>query len=158
MDVAAVGADPHLLGLAGKHGAVLDALGQLAVALLVLLLNGAHVLKQVGDVVKAFLPRRGGELSVHIGPLVVLAGGGIGQVGQGIGHTVVQELKPDLGVFLLVSGRLGKQGGNLVVTLLLRLGGVIAVFGVGLALARKRGEQVGFGLAAFQFHGAVLLF
>ena len=56
IDVTAVTALPDLLGLAGKYLAGLDVGGQGLVALLVLLLDGGHAVKELGDVVKALLP------------------------------------------------------------------------------------------------------
>src|SRR5699024_734548 len=146
------------LGLAGEQTALFQQLLHLAVALLVLLLDGAHHAEQLGDALKALFLGGGGETGVHVGPLVVLAGGGVRQIGQGVGHAVVQQLEPDLGVLLLVARGLGEHGGQLVVAFLLGLGGIVAVLGVSLALPGKGGHQIGFSLGTFQLHGHYLRF
>ena len=53
-DVTAVAALPDGLAVTGEHHAVLDVLEQGQVALLVLLLNGAYLLKQEGDMIEAY--------------------------------------------------------------------------------------------------------
>ena len=55
MDMAAVAALPNHVAVAGEHQSALYIGQQLAIALLVLLLNLRHLFKQVGDVVKALL-------------------------------------------------------------------------------------------------------
>ena len=55
-------------------------------------------------------------------------------------------------MLLLVVGRLEEDRGDLLVSFLLRYGRKIGVLVARLRLARKRGHQVLFGLAAFEFH------
>ena len=125
VDVAAVAADPDLLAHAGEHLGVLDVLEQGAIALLVLLLDGGDALHLLGDGLKALLVRGLGELGVHLGPLVVLAGGGELQVlGGGADLAARHVLIPELRMLLLVIGSLGEEGRDLLVAVLLRLRGI----------------------------------
>ena len=55
----------------------------------------------------------------------------------------MQELKPDLGVLLLVAGGLLEELGDLDIALLAGCGGVVGVLVAGLGFAGERGEQVG---------------
>ena len=57
----------------------------------------------------------------------------------------MQELKPYLGVLFFVLGSLGKQGGDLLVAVLLGAGSVIGVLVAGLRFAGEGRQQVGFG-------------
>ena len=116
-----------------------------------LLLDLGHALEQLGDVVEALFPGGLGEAGVHVGPLVILAGGGVLQVVQGVADAVVEELEPDLGVLLLVVGSLLEDVGDLHVAVLLGLAGVVGVLVPGLGLPGESGHQVGLGLGAFQF-------
>ena len=160
MDVAAVGADPHVLAVAGKDLALLQVLEQLVVALLVLLFDLADRLEQVGDAGEALLAGDLGELGVHLGPLIALAGGGVLEVLGRSGHgAVVQELKPDLGVLLLIAGGLLEELGDLDIALLAGCGGVVGVLVAGLGFAGERGEQVGLCAGTLEiFHVRLLLF
>ena len=71
--------------LAGKDLALLNALGKLEIALFVSLLDGADAAELGRDLLEALLVSGLGELIIHGGPLIVLAGGGILEVGQGVG-------------------------------------------------------------------------
>ena len=72
------------------------------------------------------------------------------QVVHGAGHfSALEQLEPDFGVFLFVVGSFFKELADLDVTVFFGLGGVVTVFGVGLAFAGKGGQQVGFGFASF---------
>ena len=55
VDMAAVAALPNHVALAGEYQAVFDVGQQFAVALFVLFFNGTYLLKQVCNVIKAFL-------------------------------------------------------------------------------------------------------
>ena len=154
MDVAAVAALPHAHVVALEHLAGLDAGHQLAVALLVLLLDARHAVEQLGDVGEALLARHLGELGVHLGPLLVLAGSGVGEVlHRGGNGAAVQQLEPELGVLLLVLRRLQEDVLDLDVAVLLGLAGVVLVLGVRLRLAGERVLEVLLGLASFEVHG-----
>ena len=96
-----------------------------------LLLDFGYPLEQGGDVEEALLPGLLGHGGVHVGPLEVLAGGGGFQV-LGGGADAAQQLKPDLGVLLLIGGGLLKELSNLDVALLLGLGGEVGVLVPGL--------------------------
>ena len=54
VDVAAVAALPEHIAVAGEYDAALDVLEQLAVALLMLLLDRTNAVEQLCDVLKAF--------------------------------------------------------------------------------------------------------
>ena len=159
IDKPAVAALPDLFGLTGIDLAGLDVGGERLVPLLVLLLDRGDHRKEGSDLVKAFLLGLGGHPRIHRGVLLVLAGGGHLQAGQGIGDLAVlhEELEPDFGVLLLVVGGLGEDGRDLLIALFLRLGGKVGVFVAGLALSCKSLPQILFGLAAFQFHCCALL-
>ena len=149
VDVAAVSADPDHVAVSREDDALFNVREQLSVALLVLLLDRRDLLEQVGDVVEALGLRVLGEALVHVGPLVVLALGGVLQVRDRVRNVaVMQELEPDLRVLLLVVCGFGEKLGNLLVAVLLRLRCVIGVLVSRLRLAGKGGHQVRFGLCA----------
>ena len=146
-DVAAVAAFPHLHFALGKNFFGLDVVQQGAVTLLMVLLDGGHTTELGGQLGEALGFGGTGKAFVHVGPLVVLAGGGSGQILSG-GADAVQFFKPQLGVLLLVLGGLQEEGGNLLKALLLGLGGEVGVLVAGLALASEGGVQVLLGLCA----------
>ena len=150
---AAVGALPHLDARAAEDLAGLNARGELLVALLVGLLDGGDALEARGDFLEALLVRSLRERGIHTGPLVVLARGGIAQVGEGVGHlAAVQVLEPQLGMLGLVAGRLGKDAADLDVALLLGRLGVVAVLHGRLRLAGKRRLEVLARLRVLEVH------
>src|SRR5699024_9324810 len=133
VDVAAVAAYPDLLAHAAEDLGLLDILEQGAVTLLVLLLDGGDALHLHGDGHKALLAGDLGELGVHLGPLVILAGGGQLQIlGGGADFAARHVLVPELGMLLLVAGGLGEEGGDLLIAVLLRLRGIVLIFYTGL--------------------------
>ena len=70
---------------------------------------------------------------------------------NGSGHgAAVQVLEPNLGVLLLVGGRLLEEGGYLHKSVLLRLRCIVSVFVAGHRLAGERLLQVAFGFCSFQ--------
>ena len=148
-DVATVGALPDHIAVAGEDQTTLDVGDQLAIALLVLLLDLGDLLKQESDLLEALLVSVLGHLIVHIGPLVVLALGSGVQVLHGVANAA-QQLEPDLGMLLLVVGGLLKDLGDLDIAVLLGLGSKIGVLVAGLRLAGKSGPQVGLGLSTLQ--------
>ena len=158
VDVSAVAADPHGLLAGLEHDVLLEVLQQLAVTLLVGLLNSRDKAHGRRDLREALFLGHVGELLVHLGPLVVLARGRVLEVLRGGRNAaVMQQLEPQLRVLLLVVGRLLEDGRNLLITVLLGLGRVVAVLVSRLGLARKRREQVGFRSASLQFHFHFLL-
>ena len=155
--ISAVPALPYLLFLAGKHPAVLQVIGQRAVALLVLLLDLCHHGEQGCDLGEALFFGLSGHTGVHFRPLVVLAACSHVQTGQGIrDRAAAQQLEPDLCVFLLVAGGLFKDRGQLLVAFLFGHAGKEGVLIACLALTGKCFHQVFLGFGAFQFHGALL--
>ena len=80
-----------------------------AIALLVVLLDGAHHAELGRQLREALLLRRFGKVLIHLGPLVVLSVRRGGQILRG-GANALQLLEPHLGVFLLVFGGLQEQG------------------------------------------------
>src|SRR5574344_446020 len=98
--VAAVTALPHSNAALLKDGHGLHVAQKLAVALLMGLLNGSYATELLGQLMEAFLVGLTGHAVVHIGPLGVLALGGVEQVLGGIAQ-LAKGLEPQLGVFLL---------------------------------------------------------
>ena len=146
-DVAAVAAFPHLNLALGKDLFGFDVVQQGAVTLLVMLLDGGHTTELGGQLGEALGFGGAGKAFVHVGPLVVLACGGSGQI-LGGGADAVQLLEPQLGMLLLVLGGLQEEGGNLLKALFLSLRGEVGVLVACLALASKGGVQVLLGLCA----------
>ena len=135
-DMAAVGTLPNGLPIAGEYQAVFHVGEQLAVTLLMLLLNLTHLVKEIGDVIETFFPRILGERGVHVGPFIILTVGSVFQI-LCRAADAVEQLEPNLGMLLLVLGRLQKQLGDLLVPVLLRLGGEVGVLVAGLRLTGK---------------------
>ena len=146
VEVPAVAAFPDLVAVAGEHQAALHVLQQLAVTLLVGLLDLAHLLKQGRDIGKALLLGGRREVRVHGGPLVVLARRGVEQVGgRGGNFAAAQQLEPELRVLLLVVGRLLEDAGDLLEALLAGLAGEVGVLVAGLGFPREGVAEVLFG-------------
>ena len=100
------------------------------------------------------------HLGIHIGPLVILALGGVQQVVGRAGNGVaVQRLEPQLGVLLLIGSGLFKDLCNLNITVFARLGCIERVLVAGLALTGKRLQQILFSPCSFNalFHNPVCL-
>ena len=117
-----------------------------------LLFDLAHLFKQEGDLVEALFLRLFGEAGVHIRPFVVLARGGVDEVlFRGRNVAAVQQLEPDLGVFLFVVGGLFEQRGDLHEAVLFGLARIVGVLVARLRFAGERRLQVGFRLGAFEF-------
>jgi len=119
-DMSAVAALPYLNLTLGKDGGGLNVLEQGAVALLVLLLYGAHHTELGGQLREAFSFRGLGEALVHIGPLIVLAIGSGSEVLGGVSYAV-ELLEPEFGVLLLVVSGLEEDGCYLLKSVLLGL-------------------------------------
>ena len=161
MQVTAVQELPDLHALALKDLALLNALGELEVALLVGLLDGADQLELGGDLGEALLASDTLELGIHAGPLVVLASSSSLQVVEGAGHlAAVQVLEPELGMLALVARGLGKDLRDLDVAFLLGLAREVGVLVGGLRLAGKRGLKVLLGLRTLKIycHATLLSF
>ncbi|CAN4036508.1 TraG P-loop domain-containing protein, partial [Dysosmobacter welbionis] len=91
------------------------------------------------------------HLGVHLGPFLVLACSGSHQVLLSAADAV-QGLEPQLGVLLLIQSGFLEDGRDLLVALFLGLAGKIVVLVPGLGLPGERDPQIGFRLAALQFH------
>ncbi len=117
-DVAAVATFPDVHLALGEDLLGLDVVQQGTVTLLVVLLDGGHTTELGGQLGEALGLCSLGKAFVHIGPLVVLAIGGSGQV-LSSGADAVQLFEPQLGVLFLVLGGLQEEGGNLLKALLL---------------------------------------
>ena len=157
-DVAAVGALPDAVALAGEDNAVLDVLQELAVALFVLLLDLAHHAELGRDLLESFFFRFLRHAGVHVRPLVVLAGRGVGEILYGRGHPVMQVLEPDLRMLLLVGRGLLEDLGDLHIAILLGLGRVIGVLVASHGLAGESLLEVPFGLGSFEIHDIVVCY
>jgi len=73
----------------------------------------------------------------------VFAGGGIREVGRSIRHiAVMQQFEPDFRVLLLVIRRLGKERGDLLISLFFGLRSVIGVFVSRLGLPSEGRQQI----------------
>ena len=87
-DVSAVAALPHLYFALLKHCRCLHVFQQGAVSLLMVLFDGAHQAEFGGKLRKSLLFCRLGEILIHVGPLIVFAVRGRGQVFLGIADSV----------------------------------------------------------------------
>ena len=150
-DGSAVAALPLVLADAHPDLAGLDILRELAVAFLVMCLDLRDLAELEGDVGEALGLGLVSHALVHVGPLLMLARCGGEEILRRRADAR-KELEPHLGVFLLVQRRLLKDGRDLLVALFLRLRGEVVVLVTRLALARKRGHEVGFCLRSFEFH------
>jgi len=83
-DMPAVGSLPNLVALSAEYQATFNILQEVKIALLMVLLNGSNHFKEGGNLVETFLTGFFGETNIHLGPLVMLAGGSILEVGGGI--------------------------------------------------------------------------
>ena len=151
-DVTAVGALPDAVAVAGEDDSVLDVLQELAVASLVLFLDGTHHAELGSNLLEAFFLSFLRHAGVHVRPLEVLAGSGIGQVLHGRRHAVVQILEPELRVLLLIRRGLLENLGDLHIAVLLGLGCVVGVLVASHGLAGESLLEVLFGLGSFEVH------
>ena len=151
--VAAVGALPDYVAVAGEDQAVFDVGEEFAIALFVFFLDGADHFEMFGNLNEAFFAGLFGHAGVHVGPFEVLAVSGVFQIDRRVGNfAVVQVFEPYLGVFLLIVGGFFKDLGNLDVAVLLGLGGVIRVLVAGHGLPGEGFEEVLFCFGSFEVH------
>ena len=156
VDEPAVAAAPsYALGF-GEDPAGLKVLQQSLVPLFVLLLDLRQAVEQAGDFLEALLPCDLRHAGVHAGPFVVLTAGRFLQIGRRVADAF-QQFQVQLGVLLLLIGRLLEEGGDLLVAFLLGHGGEIGVLVAGLGLAGKGVLEVLLGPAALQFSHSCLL-
>ena len=117
MQVAALEALPNLDTGTLKDFAGLNALKKLVIALVMSLLNLANKTHLSGDLFEALFLGGLGKISIHGGPLVVLTCSGILQsLGSRRNLAIMQILKPQLGVNVLVTGCLIEDIGNLLIS------------------------------------------
>ncbi len=156
--IATVGALPDD-GLACLEYLLLLNIGQEnLVTLLMLLLNGTNSLKELGNLLKAFLTGNLGKLRVHGGPLVVLSLSSSLQVLLSSAYAIMDELVPDLGMLLLILGSLLEDVLNLHIAVLLGLGCKILILGMSLGLTSKCSHEVFQSLSTLQIHKKFLPF
>ena len=144
-DVAAVEALPDDLLIALEHRALIHLLQQQLVAGVVLLLDLADGVEETRNLVESLLARDACELGVHARPLLILPGGGIGEVRLRVADTV-HEFEPDLCVCLLVDCRLVEDVRDLDVAILLRLRRIVEILRMRLRFAGKCRPEVLLGL------------
>ena len=120
--MTAVAALPDAIAVAREHYAVLDILQELAIALLVVLLDCTYATHSGSNLCEAFLVSLLSHAIVHVGPLEVLASSSVLQVLYGIlDSTTLQILEPHLCVLLLVLRCLLEESCNLLIALLASL-------------------------------------
>src|SRR3712207_724795 len=125
-NVSAVAAFPDTIVVAAENNAILDVLQQLQVALLVVLLDSGYQLKLGCNLGETFLTGFLGHVGVHVGPLIVLACGGVLEVIHGVTNlATVQVFEPKFGVFFLIEGCFLEESGYLLVAIFLRFGSVV---------------------------------
>ena len=117
-DVAAVAAFPDLYAALFKGLLLLHVAQELAVALLVRLLDGRNAAELRRQLREALFLGLGRHALVHVGPLVVLALRGVEQVLLD-SPKLAQLLEPELCVLFLVVSRFQKQLRDLLVSGLL---------------------------------------
>src|SRR3712207_1198595 len=102
--MATVAADPDSVAVAREYEGILDVLEQLAIALLVALLDGSHAAHLECDLCEAFLLSLTSHALVHVCPLIVLALGSSSEVlfRRTNLATFLQILEPELSVLSLV--------------------------------------------------------
>ena len=145
-DVAAVGALPDAVALAGEDEAALDVGEEPAVALFVLLLDLTNHLKLERNLLESFLAGLLGHAGIHVRPLEVLTVRGVRQVlHRGTHLATMKVLVPNLGMFFLVGRRLLEDLGDLDIAILLGLAGEEGILVSRLGFASEGFQEVLFG-------------
>ena len=156
-DVAAVPANPVFLLFLHKDLAGFNIGQEGLVALFVAFFNLGDLGEEGGNFGEAFFFGDIGEALVHLGPLVVLAGGGFFEVLGGVANAV-EQLEPDFRVFLFVASGFFEDGGDLLVAFFAGGAGEVGVFVAGLGFASECFLEVLFGSATFELgHGNLSL-
>ena len=119
-DVAAVGALPNHVSVAGENKTSVYVGKQLFITLLVGLFDFAHLFEKLGNVVKALGPCLFGKTLIHIGPFEVFARRRIGKIVCGAVYAR-KEFKPNFCVLLFVCRGFLEKLGNLNKAFLFRL-------------------------------------
>ena len=121
-DVTTVAALPDAVALTREYYTILDVLQELAVTLLVVLLNLTNAAELNSQLREAFFHSILCHLLVHISPLVVLTSCCVSEVyGCCRDITTVEELEPNLSMLLLVACCLLEETCNLLIAVLLSL-------------------------------------
>ncbi len=120
IDMSAVTALPAILSDTYPNFTGLNILKKFEVTLLVMFLDFSDTLKLKGNILKAFGTCLLGKLTVHLSPLLVLAGCGSSEIGHRISDTS-EMLKPKLGMLLFVIGGFLKNSRYLFISVLLGL-------------------------------------
>ena len=149
-DMAAVTAFPDSNAALSEHFHSLHVLQQGTVALLVVLLDSAHSTELCGKFGESFLLGFLCHALIHIGPLMILALGGMEKILLGRADTA-QRLEPEFSVFLFVFGCFQEYLGDLLIAVLFGYRCEICVFIACLRFACKGFKQVLFGLGACVF-------
>ena len=119
MQMTALEALPDLDTGTLKDFAGLNTLKELVVALIMSLLNLANKTHLSGDLFEALFLGGLGKICIHGGPLVVLTCSGILQsLGSCRNLAIMQILKPQLSVNVLIAGCLIEDIGNLLISIL----------------------------------------
>ena len=128
-DMTAVRALPNAVAVAREDELVLHVLQELAITLLVVLLDFCHHFKLDCNLLETFFMSLLCHAWIHIGPLVVLTISSSLQVLLCIlDSTALQVLEPQLSVLLLVGSCLFKDISYLNITVLLSLTCKICIF------------------------------
>ncbi|MPM52139.1 hypothetical protein SDC9_98895 [bioreactor metagenome] len=157
VDMAAVAAFPAIFADLHPDFTLFDIFRQFAVAFFVTLFDFGHAFELGGEFDEAFLTRDLGEVLIHFGPFLMLAGGGGQQVFHGRADAA-ERLEPEFRVFFFVVGGGFEEGGDLFVAFLAGLTGEIGVFVARLGFPGERVGEIGGGFRSFEFHLHRLLF
>ena len=140
-EMTAVAALPHYNSALFKYGLCLNIVEQGAVALLVALLDGGYASELLCQLVEALFVGLSGHAVIHVCPLGILTLGGMEQV-FGCVAQLAQSLEPEFCVLFLVFGSLKKEGGYLLITVLLGDACKVCIFVSCLALTCKSFPEI----------------
>jgi len=157
-DVTTVAALPDAVAIAREYHAVLDILQELAVTLLVVLLNLTNAAELNSQLWEALFDSVLCHLLVHISPLVVFTSSCVSEVLSSCRDiTLVEELEPDLSVLLLVACCLLEEACNLLEAVLLSLLSIVEGLSMCLALTCESVLEVLLSLSTLQCSWVELL-
>ncbi len=159
IDVTAVAAYPHgILVVILKDNILFQVGKQFAVALFVGFFNTGNTAHGGGNRLKAFRVGGVGKFLIHFGPFIMFTICGVRKVGDSVGDVVIMEqLKPELCVFLFIVCRFLENSGNLFVSIFFSLAGIVGILVAGLTFAGECGGEICFGFASLEFHDDFLL-
>lgn len=129
MDMSALTAYPDAIVIAAEDYTLVKVGKELAITLLVSLLDSAYKFKLACYLLKALLARCPGHADIHFGMLEMFAGGCVGKIfGSRTYAAPVKIFKPYLSVDLFVFGRFGENRTYLLITVFLCLAGEKLIF------------------------------